>query len=481
MEQLSAADASMLYMETPQTPNVIVAVMIYDPSTVAGGTISFDTVTESVQQRLHLAEVFRRKLAWVPFGLDHPYWVEDPDFDLEFHVRESALPRPGTWRQLWDLTARIGARPLDLSRPPWELYVIEGLNQIEGVPSGSFALILKMHHAAVDGKSGVALIEALHTHDFDAGTPEVFETWKPGPIPSNRELLERAAYHAMRRPFELAEMFGRTPGFLTLWRILNGSRRRPPFWVPRTRFNHPVSPHRSADAISVRLEYLKRCREAVPGATVNDTVLAVVSGALRRYLDSKGELPRQSLAVLMPISVRRPDDPSGGNLFAMATVSLHTDTVEPLALLGAIRKSTADAKEIQRAVPALALTEVSKYLPGALMGLAFRAVAGLAELGPRQGMNNTIVTNVPGPRTHLYFAGAKCLAQYGMAPFNHGMGLIHAVGSYVDMLGISFTADRKMMPDPAFYAECLRQSFEDLLSAAESAPARPEAHGAGSR
>jgi diacylglycerol O-acyltransferase len=475
MEQLSAADASMLYVETPQTPNVIVAVMIYDPSTAAGGKVSFDTALEYVQRRLPLAKAFRRKLVRVPFDLDHPYWVEDPDFDLEFHVRGSALPRPGTWRQLWDQIARIGARPLDLSRPPWELYMVEGLNRIEGVPAGSFALILKLHHAAVDGKSGVALIEALQTHDPDAELPAALETWKPETPPANSVLLGRALYRAVGRPFGLVRMVGETPGrLLTLRRMLSGGRQRPPFWVPRTRFNHAVSAHRSADAVRLLVEDLKRCRDAVPGASVNDAVLTVVSGGLRRYLDAKGELPSDSLVALMPISIRRPDDPSGGNLFAMATVSLHTDTVEPLALLAAIHKSTRDAKEIQQAVPARALTEVSEYLPGALTGLAFRALAGLTDVGPWQGMNNTIVTNVPGPRTHLYFAGAKCIAEYGMAPFNHGVGLTHAVGSYVDMFGISFTADRAMMPDPAFYAECLRESFEDLLCAAEGIPASPK-------
>ena len=166
MQQLTGLDASMLYMETAQTPNHVAAIYTYDPSTAPGGSVSFDDIVDNVQRRLGMSPTFRRKMVRVPFGLDHPYWMEDADFDLEYHVRPVALPSPGSWRQLCDTLAELYAIPLDLRRPPWEMYVLEGLGDgVDGIPHGGFATLIKVHHAAVDGMAGVELVTALHDRE----------------------------------------------------------------------------------------------------------------------------------------------------------------------------------------------------------------------------------------------------------------------------------------------------------------------------
>ena len=178
MQQLTGLDAAMLYTETARTPNHVAAFYTYDPSSAPGGSVSFDAILKNVDRRLGLSRTFRRKLTTVPLGLDHPYWVEDADFDLEFHVRQASLPRPGSWRQLCDVVADLFARPVDLDRPPWELYVIEGLDDgVDGIPKDGFATFTKIHHAAVDGVSGMELITVLHDR---SRTPSLRNVTTPG-------------------------------------------------------------------------------------------------------------------------------------------------------------------------------------------------------------------------------------------------------------------------------------------------------------
>ena len=193
MQQLSGQDASFIYSERPHAPTHITSISIYDPSTAPGGEVSFDDVLDHLEARLHLARAFRQKIVRVPGDLDHPYWVEDAEFDLEYHVRQIALPRPGDWRQFCVQAARLHARPLDLSKPLWELYVIEGLDEIDEIPDGCFGFVLKVHHAAVDGKSGVEMITAIHGQSADVVDPPPPVTpWQPESEPSPLTLYARA-------------------------------------------------------------------------------------------------------------------------------------------------------------------------------------------------------------------------------------------------------------------------------------------------
>jgi WS/DGAT/MGAT family acyltransferase len=460
MQQLSGQDAAFLYAETPTTPNHVAGVYIYDQSTAPGGLVTFKGILAYLQERLQLARTFRERVVRVPLDLDHPYWIEDECFDLEFHVRHIALPKPGNWRQLCIQAARLHARPLDLNRPLWEMTVVEGLDDVEGLPRGCFAIVWKTHHAAIDGVSGIEIINAVH-----AAPPSTPDTWRPEPVPPPLPLLARAGIHAMTNPLRASQTMARmVPGLPTMARQIGPGQARLAS-VPRTRFNGPVTGHRVFDGRSFPLPQAKRIKSALPGATVNDAALAAVGGALRLYLLEKGELPDRPLLAMIPISVRTEEErTAAGNRVSMMTASLATNVDDPLERLKAVTASTHESKLFANAVGARNLTELSQYVPGLLIGLGSRAL-GSRILGrvPVRLPFNTTVTNVPGSQVPLYFAGARMVASYGMGPVVHGMGLINIISSYDGSFIFSFTACREMMPDPAFYAACFEDSFLELV------------------
>lgn len=468
MQQLSGHDASFLYLETPNAPMSGGGLYIYDQSTAPDGKVTFKGILRHIESRLHLAPSFRQKLVTVPLGLDHPYWVEDRDFDLEYHVRHVALPAPGDWRQLCIQVARIVARPLDLSRPLWEFYVIEGLDNVEGVPPGSFALLISGHHASMDGKSGMEMISAIHDASPDEEPPPPATRWEPEREPSPWELLNRAAVNNVRSPMRLPRVLGRTLG--GLGRLPGPLMRRqaalPPRNVPRTIFNAPVSPHRVIDGVRLELADVKRVRSAVRGATVNDVLLATVGGGIRAYLGARDELPAESLVAMVPVSVRDPsEEGAGGNHVSAMFVSLATTIADPVERLSAVQDATARSKALNNAIGARTLTELTTVVPGALAGLATR-LSTRTGLTARGGLPyNTVVTNVPGPTEPLYFAGAELVTFYGIGMIHDGMGLMNVINSYLGQVIITINSDREMMPDPAFYADCLRGSFAELVDA----------------
>jgi diacylglycerol O-acyltransferase len=208
MQQLSSLDASFLYFETPNAPMHVGGIMIYDQSTAPGGKVTFRGILSNFEKRLHLARCFRQRLAYVPFNLDHPYWIEDPDFDLEFHVRHIALPKPGDWRQLCIQAARLHSRPLDHNHPLWEIYVIEGLDNVPELPKGSFAIVFKIHHAAIDGVTGAEIISALHDLDPASEPPQAKKEWSPDSVPGDGELLTRTMFNNVIYPLRLGRIMG---------------------------------------------------------------------------------------------------------------------------------------------------------------------------------------------------------------------------------------------------------------------------------
>ena len=463
MRRLTALDAQMLYLESPRTPNHLAAMWTYAPP--PEGPISYDDVLERVRSRLHGASAFRERVSYVPFRLDYPYWLRDPDFDLEFHVRHIRLPRPGGWQQFCSLVSRLYAYPLDLTRPPWELWFIEGLDQIPHLAPGSFATLLKVHHAAVDGVAGLQMTAALHDSQPEAPAvsgPE--QVWEPDPMPSSRWLVGRGLTNNLQSPVRLAGAVTRAAPAIV--RVANGVGRRrislPPRGAPSTRFNGKVTPHRVFDARRFPLSDISGIRRAFPGSTVNDVIVATVGGAVRAYLESKSELPQEPLIAIMPISVRAPQDGGkAGNQFTFMPVSTGSDRGDAGQRLAAVTRSTKNAKELAEALGARTLVGISEAMPGALVGLATRFSASLSG-----GAFNMTITNVPGPQRPLYFCGAQAVDSLGAGPFGEGVGLIHLVGSYLGNLVCNIVADREMMPDPQFYAECLDGSFRALLQAA---------------
>ncbi|QDZ08365.1 wax ester/triacylglycerol synthase family O-acyltransferase [Sphingomonas panacisoli] len=481
MQQLSAMDASFVYMETPHTPMHIGSVGIYDPSTAPDGFVRFKDILRFIEQRLPGARSFRQRLVRVPFDVDHPYWIEDPEFDIEFHVRHIALPKPGDWRQLCIQVARLHARAMDLTKPLWEFTVVEGLDNIPGIPPGCFALVSKVHHAAIDGMSGVEMSAAVHDLDAKMTAPEKPDTWQPDNMPRVADLLARSYFNNLLQPMRIAETIGRSlPGMAKL-AVQAGKgdvslkNTRP---APKTRFNGKVSAHRVWDAVPFKLAEVRAIKEAVPDATVNDVILTVVGGALRSYLKDKGDLPKETLTAMAPISVRQEGEKAAlGNLVSAMVVGLGTQIEDPLERLRFVHDDAVNSKAMTNAVGAKTLADYSKLIPSGLAGLGARLYTRVGAANMHAPAFNCVVTNVPGPKVPLYFCGAKMVAMAGTAPVFDSMGLIHPVYSYVDTIAVSFTADRDMLPDPDVYAAALRSSFEALKAAAlKPAAAKKEAN-----
>jgi WS/DGAT/MGAT family acyltransferase len=440
---------------------------LYDPASAPDGTVSFSTILATVESRLDRAATFRQRLVRVPFDLAHPYWVQDADFDLEFHVRELALPAPGDWRQLCVQTARLHARPLDLTRAPWEITVIRGLDAIDGLAPGSFALMWKTHHAAIDGASGIEILNAVHDLSADPGKADGTDDWQPERVPTAGELLGRAAVDAVRNPMRAQRALVRTVPALAP--ALRGLRRGViRVQAPPTRFNVPVTAHRVFDGTTTPLADLKQMKTAVPGATINDAVLSIIGGALRTYLLDKDELPQESLVTMVPISIRTKEQQgTAGNQVSMMAASLATDIADPLERLVAVHRSTTESKALSEAIGARTLAELSEVAPGLLVGIGSRAAARTAGRMPF----NTTITNVPGSPVPLYFCGARMERMYGLGPVLHGAGLFHVVGSYEGDIVVSFTGCRELIPDPGFYTECIVGAIDALRDSTTAAPA----------
>lgn len=467
MEQLTGLDASFLHSEMDNAPMHIGPLFIYDVSTAPDGFVRFKDILKTFEERLDRSTVFRRKLAKVPLNLDQPYWVEDENFDLEFHVRHIALPKPGDWRQLCIQAARLLARPLDRSRPLWEAYVIEGLDNVEGLPKGSFAVLLKIHHAAIDGATGTEIMGAIHDLSASVEFESAATTWRPEKMPGNGKLLWRAYLANLRHPLRLATMAGKG---VPAWRRLRTGEKEKKFRrlgeKERTRFNGPITPHRVFGAVSYDLGEVRRIKQAVAGATVNDVMLTIVAGAMRKYLEGKNELPEKSLVTGAPVNVRDENEVGeGGNVVSMMSIALRTDIVDPLERLDALHREAGQSKAYHNAMGARMMTDISNSLPSHITALGFRAASAAGLLAGTKPIFNTITTNVPGPQVPLYMAGAKLVSLLGTGPCMDNMGLFHPVTSYNGKIAISFLSCREMMPDPSVYEDCLRDAFIELQRA----------------
>ena len=260
MRQLQGMDSSFVALETRNSPMHIGSILIYNPATAPGGFVRFKDILNFFESRMQLSRTIRQRLVRVPFDLDHPYWIEDPDFDLEYHVRHIALPKPGDWRQLCIQAARIFARPLDLERPPWEFTVVEGLDNVPGVAKGSFAMVTKVHHAAIDGMSGIDLMEAMHTLNPDDPPPSTPDKWKPEKVPNPVELLGKSYFNAVTNPLKQLEVAAKAaPG---LAKAIKGLAAKEfsvsrDMVAPKTRFNRVISSHRVVEGRSFKLADIK--------------------------------------------------------------------------------------------------------------------------------------------------------------------------------------------------------------------------------
>jgi WS/DGAT/MGAT family acyltransferase len=489
VKQLTGLDASFLFLESGSQFGHVSSVSVYRRPDAA----DYDPLTawrDQVARRLPDLEPLRRRLRLVPFGIDHPYWVEDPDFDLDFHVRHTAVAPPGSDEQLGELVARIVARPLDRRRPLWETYVVEGL------PEDRFAILTKVHHATVDGASGVELLTMMLDADADGDDREpVPELPRPGPVPGDLEMMVRATANLARKPGRGLLLSARTlrdlgqatrnPVLVAAANQLRGSLRGPlgavlnigrtrdgeaelvgplPRGVgPRTPFNATISPHRRFAFRSVPLSIIKDIKNAL-GATVNDVVMAVCAGGLRTWLADHDALPDTALLAMVPVSVRTGEEAERWtNRVSALVAELPTDEPDPLRRVARMHGSMVDAKQLFDAVPAESLTDFAQFPPPAVFALAMRTATRLT--GRYRSPVNVVVSNVPGPREPLYAAGAELLHYYPVSTIVDGQGLNITVQSYLDTLDFGLIACRELVPDLWSMIDAI---VEDIWALAEA-------------
>jgi diacylglycerol O-acyltransferase / wax synthase len=481
VRQLTSLDAQFLAVETPRTYGHVGGLAVYEPSTAPGGRLEIGDVCKLVAERLHMLPPFRWRLVQVPFGLDHPYWVEDPDFDLDFHIREAAVPPPGDDRHLGEVVARIFARPLDRSRPLWELYLIHGLQ------GGRVAMLTKVHHSVVDGVSGAEILSVLLDLSPEGREIPPREPGHDGErVPTDLEMLGRGVLGLPRQPLRMLRALpstvpnlldvpgvGRVPGMGTFGRVASrlrgvaGAPRTDPRVlemqtapVPRTRFNGPISPHRRFAFGSISLDTVKALKNEM-GITVNDVVVSVCATAVRDWLLERGELPDEPLVSMIPVSVRAKHEfGSFGNRVSMMIVPIPTNVADPRERLLAAHEYLKGAKERHRAIPANLLTDATAFIPPAVAAMAARTTLDI--MGRVRPPLNLVISNVPGPRERLYCAGAQLQAHFQVSVIADGVGLNITAMSYRDHIDFGIVADRDMVGDAWPLMESVKVACHDL-------------------
>ena len=463
--RLTGLDALWLYLETASAHMHVGSILVVDPTT-APEPLTYERVLRYMDERLHIAPVFRRRIASIPFRIDHPVWIEDPDFDLRFHVRRAALPSPGGMAELAEYAADVMSRRLDRNHPLWELHLVEGL---EG---GRMAFVSKTHHAAVDGVSGADLLAAtLQLSPDQPPPPPPAREWEPERQPSDVRLLATSALHLAATPVGMAKVARRTTRAASrLVRLRTGRDRTEttpaPFRAPATPLNGAIGPHRTIALTEQSLESVKSIKRAF-GGTVNDVVLAAVAGALRLYLLGRGETMDRPLVGMVPISVRREDQKGElGNHVSMMLVDLPADEPDPVQRLRRVTRGTAGAKERHGALGAETLQDLAELTPAGVASLAARLYSRAQGADRHRPIWNVVVSNVPGPRIPLYQAGAKVEAMYPIGPVHEMCGLNVTLFSYSDMIYVGLNADRRLVPDVEAIGDAICSSIEDMAKLA---------------
>lgn len=482
MKQLTTLDATFYYLESFRTPMHVGGVYVFENPNPEK-KFDYQAFKNYIGSRLLKFPVFRQRLVEVPLDLGHPYWFDDPDFELDFHITHVALPQPADTVALLQVASRFFSRPLDRQRPLWEVMVVEGL-EIPDVPKGAFAVIPKVHHAAIDGKSGVAIMELLFNTHADQEVILHLPKYKAERIPTSVELLLRHSGEAFSTPFKIATLISKSiETFIktnTRQKIKAAEGKAPPapFTAPRTLFNVPVTPHRILAGVELDLSRIKNIKNAVPGTTVNDVILTLCSSVLRRYLLEKNDLPQKSLVAMAPVSVRGEGEESKlGNHISAMLVSLATDLENPLDRLKSINKSAVGSKVYQKAVKAEKLMD---YIPSQLEAMAARFYTRMKIGELHSPVFNLVITNVPGPSKAMYMNGARMLKNLAVAPLIDGLGLIITVFSYAGKVSIGLTSCKEIMPDikqfAGYFLDAIAELEQLTTRPAETALLLPEAN-----
>jgi WS/DGAT/MGAT family acyltransferase len=394
MQPLSGLDSSFLYLEDAHQPMHVGSVLVFE------GSMDFQSFRQTMASRVHLVPRLRQRLAMVPFGIGKPYWVQDPAFNLDMHLQHVALPSPGSWKELRGLAARIFSVPLDRSRPLWEMTFVEGLDQIPQVPPGSVALINKTHHAAIDGVSGADMMSILLDMTKE---PRVFSPPPPRaipPVPNELQVLSHTARKIMAKPSEIKRVAGELADALrAAGKVRDKGVEVPPvpMTAPPTPINHTITGQRIWNTALLELDRVKAIRK-ITGCTLNDVVLAICAGALRRYLDEKGELPQKPLIAMVPVSTRG-DDERGkmGNKVSAMFLDLATDVADPVERLQVIKQHTQGGKAFEKAGATRAFVDLWDFVPFGLANRMLRLYSRFRVSELHNPVFNVAITNVPGP------------------------------------------------------------------------------------
>jgi diacylglycerol O-acyltransferase / wax synthase len=466
MNRLSGLDASFLYFESSTQPLHVCGVVMISPQTMPE-PYSFESLKAGIGRRISAMPEFLRTLHTVPLHLDHPVWVIDDDFDIDRHVHRLAVPSPGGEQELSEIVGHLAGIPLDRARPLWEVWVIEGLE------SGQVAVFTKMHHATVDGVSGANLISNLCSLEPEA-PPLPEQPLRHERVPSDLELAARGVLSAATRPIGLAKLVLPSAGIVTTWvgRARKGKAMPAPFTAPRTSFNGTITGHRAAAFADFDLGEVKKVKAAVTGATVNDVVLGIVGGALRRYLEERDELPSTSLVAMVPVSVHGRSQRTGSNKVSGMFAKLYTDIADPLERLSAIAEANADVKEHHGAIDADTLQDWAQFAAPRTFATAVRVYSRLRLAERHPVVHNLVVSNVPGPPVPVYFMGARIEALYPLGPVFHGAGLNVTVMSNNGTMNVGLLACRELVPSVADLAGQIPSELEATLAALPVAKAR---------
>lgn len=461
-KQISGYDAAFLYAESPTSPMHIASLVMVE------GSLNFKDFKNIVASKLHLMPKFRQRLLHVPMDLDYPYWVDDPNFELDLHLHRQKLADPSNWESLRRTTSKIFSTPLDLRRPLWSIHFIEGLDEIPQVPKGSVAIVSKVHHVMIDGSSGVGIMGVLFNQD-DKVTPidkSKIKKFEPDPLPDNISLLLKSGYGFLKNPFKVPKTIAETAiafikskasNTLSIQKEFTSAR----YPVPITIFNGNVSPKRTWGTAILSFDRVNSLRKLM-GVSINDLVLAICAGAIRRYLKEKEKLPVQPLVANVPISIRGENDTTHNNQIANMMVQLATHIEDPLERLEYIQEQTMLGKARHKTMGAKTLSKMADVVPFGLANLA----AGLYSKYNIKDLHrppfNVTITNVPGPSKLLYLNGHKVVAIFGLTPVVDGFGLIIAAFSYNGNITITSTSDKRTMPDAYLFSRYIRHSANEL-------------------
>ena len=462
MQRLSGQDAFFLYRETRTVLQHTLKVAVYEP---AATPRSYDEIKASIARHLHLIPPLRRRLVPIPLGLDHPVWIEDPDFDLDFHVRRAGVPAPGGLRELDEMVSEIASHALSRSRPLWELWLLEGL------AGGRQAAVLKIHHALADGVASAALMDRTATRSAAESPPPPERPWQPEPIPSRWRLLRDALAEWLRLLARLPALLAKTARGL---RRLAAARRKakvraPLAWdAPDTPFNTALSQRRAFATTSFALEDCRRIKRAF-GVTLNDVVLALCAGSLRRWFAARGELPCRPLIASIPVAGDEEGGPPRlyGNRVAYFQTALHVEIADPVERMLATREVTLEAKRELEIMGRETVIDWMEYLPAVPYTLLKRLQSRLRFADVVPSPSNLVVSNVSGPRERIFWDGAQLVEFYSVGPLSEGIGLNLTVWSYCDRMYCALLTCCDQLPDPHAIMQGLHEELRELVDRAQ--------------